>query len=155
MGASRVHILRSLKKMSSATLPDLDQLPSVLETFEVNAVLEQAIDASERNPDLPEQEVIDCIVDAIFARGYRPDEEFGMNVSGKILDWLKIHWGRSTSEFIDAASTVLANLNHPDIDPFLAAKLETENREFARLAIRECQAERTIASEQAGYGDGE
>jgi hypothetical protein len=129
--------------MNPATLPDLDQLPSVLETSEVNAVLAQAVEAIERNPNLPQQEVVDCVVDAMFARGYRPDEEFDVAVSGKILDWIKHHWGSSTPAFIDAARTALTNLNHPDIDPFLAEQLAVESREFARVAIRECQAERT------------
>ena len=128
--------------MKPVTLPDLDQLPSVLETSEVNGVLVQAIEAAERNPDLSQQEVIDCIVDAIFARAYRPDEEFEVAVSGRILDWIKSRWGNSNSAFVDAASTALTNLNHSGIDLFLAGMLEGENREFARLAILECQAER-------------
>ena len=141
--------LRSLQKMNPVTLPDLDQLPSVLETSEVNAVLVQAIEAGDRNPDLSRQEVVDCIVDAIFARGYRPDEQFDLAVSGRILDWIKVHWRSSNSAFVDAASTVFTNLNHPDIDPFLARELETEDREFAQLAIRECQAERTKPANKA------
>ena len=129
--------------MSTATLPDLDELPSVLETSEVNAVLTQALEAAEESPDLPNQQVIDCIVDAIYARGYRPDENYDSAVSGRILDWIGVHWDAASREFIDAASAVLTNLNHSGIDPFLIGKLKRDGREFAQLAIRECQTERT------------
>jgi hypothetical protein len=128
--------------MNPATLPDLNLLPSVLETHEVDSVLKQAIVAAESNPDLPPQKVIDCVVDAIFARGYRPGEEFDAIVSGRILDWIKNHWDTETPEFIDAASTVLANLNHASIDPFLELMNTTERREFARKSIAEAQSAR-------------
>ena len=128
--------------MSTARLPDLNELPSVLETHQVNTVLEKTVTAARENPGIQPQDAIDLIVDALLARGYRPGDPLDTHVSKKVLDWIKIHWNSASLEFLDAATTALTNLNNDEIDPFLDCLIQSETRGVVLQMIRECQAER-------------
>jgi hypothetical protein len=62
------------------TYPDLNKLPSVLETAEVESVLQQILLALAEDPSADLLSIAELMVDAFHARGYRPDQHM-MSIS--------------------------------------------------------------------------
>lgn len=141
--------------MSSAPqLPDLNRLPSVLEVAEVSSVLRQTADALDRNPEIPPQAAIDCMVDAMFAQAYRPDEQIDPTVCGRILQWIRQQWPRGDAQFAQAAVTVLANLTCAGVDDYVKELLHNETRLAVVADLKQCAEERRPTAEPGASPNG-
>ena len=127
------------------SLPDLDQLPSVLETSQVNQILRRALDAAHTNDSVTQLDAIGCMVDAIFARGYRPDEHFDVELGHEISNWIIANWIGCDVEFADAATTVLTNLPGKTVDQHVHSLVESEQRAQVIQMLNQCIAERENA----------
>lgn len=127
---------------SASHLPDLDQLPSVLETAEVDNVLRQIMDALDRYPDIPPLAAVECMADAIFARADRPNEQLDPVECERILRWIRQQWPTGDVEFAEYATTVLTNLTCTGVDDYLSALLHKEARLEAIAELKQCIKER-------------
>ena len=128
---------------SAPQLPDLNRLPSVLEIPEVSSVLRQIADALDRNPEIPSNAAIDCMVGAIFAQGYRPGEHIDPVVCARILQWIRQQWPAGDAAFADAATTVLANLTCAGVDDYVEEILQKESRQPVIADLKQCADERS------------
>jgi hypothetical protein len=122
-------------------LPNLDNMPSVMEVAEVNAVLAQIVAAARNNPTISSKVAADLMVDAIFAQGYRPDECLDDQLSEQIFRWIQAEWASGDEEFAKSAITVLANLNCNGITQYFRKLLETDQRPSVQVEIRKCTCE--------------
>jgi hypothetical protein len=127
---------------SASHLPDLNKLPSILETAEVDDVLRQIMDALDRHADIPPQAAVECMVDAIFARAYRPNEQLDTAVCERILQWIRQQWSGGDVEFAEYATTVLTNLTCTGVDDHVADLLNKEARREVIAELKQCIDER-------------
>ena len=123
-------------------LPDLNRLPSVLEAPELSSVLRRIADALDRNAEISPKAAIDCIIDAIFAQAYRPDEQIDPVVCARILQWIRQRWPEGDAAFADAAVTVLANLTCAGVDDYVKELLRNETRQPVIADLKQCAEER-------------
>lgn len=119
---------------SDSRLPDLDVLPSVLEISEVSDLFRQIMAAVEKHPDIPPIAVVECLIDAISAQGYR-EERIDPAVCEPILEWIRQQWPSGDEEFADTAIAVLANLTCDGVDEYLMELKNTETREAVLVEV--------------------
>lgn len=127
------------------TYPDLNRLPSVLETAEVESVLQQILSASAKDPSPDVVSIAELMVDAFHARGYRPDEKYDVNLCSRILTWVRRNWSSYDDAFANVAITLLANLDSPGRDEFLLHLFDSEKRPEIRQGLSDCMEELGIA----------
>ena len=133
-------------EMSSVNqLPDIAELPSVLETSQVNEILAKALLAAQTNSSVFPIEAVDCMVDAIFARGHRHDEQFDSELAREICSWIMNNWVGCDLEFADAATTVLTNLPGKTVGQQIQNLVESEQRELVVQMLKQCVVERENA----------
>ena len=85
------------------TYPDLNRLPSVLETAEVESVLQQILSTLPKDPSPDVVSIAELMVDAFHARGYRTDEEYDVNLCSRILRWVRRNWSSYGNAFANVA----------------------------------------------------
>jgi hypothetical protein len=127
------------------TYPDLNKLPSVLETAEVESVLQQILSALARDPSPNVVSIAELMVDAFHARGYRPDEAYDVNLCSQILTWVRQNWSNCDDAFANAVITLLANLDSPGRDEFLLYLFDSEKRPGIKQGLSDCIEELGIA----------
>ena len=133
-------------EMSSVNqLPDIAELPSVLETSQVNEILAKALLAAQTNSSVCPIEAVGCMVDAIFARGHRHDEQFDSELAREICSWIMNNWVGCDLEFADAATTVLTNLPGKTVGQQIQNLVESEQREPVVQMLKQCVVERENA----------
>src|SRR5688572_25710554 len=91
-------------------LPDLNQYPSVLETWQVNELLRKILDAVAKHPEITRNDAAGRMLDSIFARGYRPGESFDPELMDHIATWIVAEWPVADVDFAETAVSLLANL---------------------------------------------
>jgi hypothetical protein len=85
------------------------------------------------------------MVDAIFARGYRPDEHFDAKLGRDVSNWIADNWIGCDVKFADAATTVLASLPGKKVDQHVQDLVELEQREQIIQMLKQCLFERKTA----------
>ncbi|MEL7061195.1 MAG: hypothetical protein AAGN46_14330 [Acidobacteriota bacterium] len=122
-------------------LPDLDRLPSVLETSEVDQVLREILAALDLNAEISPSAAVERMADALSARGDRPDDRLDVEVSERLLRWIRAHWPTGDVDFAEQAMTVLCCLSCDGVGETLNQFLARDTRPEIRADLRQCLSE--------------
>ena len=126
--------------------PDLNELPSVLETEEVEDVLRKILATFKKDTDPELNEIVSLMVDSFFARGYWPDDYYDVDLCTEILEWVKNNWEKGDEKFAKYATTVLANIMCPGRNEYLLHQYASENRESVKRELVNCIEELKIST---------
>ncbi len=117
--------------------PNFDKLPSVMSHTEVSTHWSDIMDVAECGSSHSVNEIADVLCHGVSALAYAPDHQFDEQVAQRVFVWIHRFWSDGDEEFVDAATSLLANIRIEGVDEFLQKTAQGDPRPFARAAASE------------------
>lgn len=110
------------------SLPNLNEYPSPLDTYQVNDLLRRILSVIDSNSNIHRNDAAECMLESIFARGHRPGETFDPELADRAANWIVAEWPVADTSFAHTSISLLANLPRAITETTLVRLLALESR---------------------------